>query len=260
MAVGNHTDDWFRAKNAATGQPPGARHSDKWYADEIARRQAAAAAPKPEPPPAVTRPFLPGEGWVNPIKPDHPSVGAPMPPAPPPPAPPPPPPPPPPPVVPPGPTADEIAAADQAKLAARRDGWDKANNQGIHDADGWQSIGYQPDYIGMPSWWDGPGASTPPPAAPPVAPPASPLDANPYVPGSQTSGPFIPAPSMPSAPSSKGEAPPAVIPPPVTPPAAGPLPPGVAEAPRGMVQCRPHTTIPKRDGGPRLPRARCLLG
>lgn len=102
-----------------------------------------------------------------------------------------------PPVVPPGPTADEIAATDQAKLAARRDGWDKANNQGIYDADGWQSIGYQPDYIGMPSYWDGPGASTPPPAAPPVAPPEAP-PAPPPMPSAAP--PPTPAPPAPPAP------------------------------------------------------------
>ena len=66
------------------------------------------------------------------------------------------PPPPPPPPPPSGPTAAEIAAAAalaQTNAAKRRNDWDLQNKQGLHDPDGWQSIGFQPDHIPMPDWW-----------------------------------------------------------------------------------------------------------
>jgi chemotaxis protein histidine kinase CheA len=59
-------------------------------------------------------------------------------------------------------------AALQAKQKGWRDDWDRINKQGIHDLDGWQSIGYQADPIAMPQGWEG-GAAVPP-ATPPATP------------------------------------------------------------------------------------------
>lgn len=93
-----------------------------------------------------------------------------------------------------GPTQAELAAAEtdrQGKMRARRDEWDRLNNQGKYDPDGgWQSMGYQPDPVAMPSWWlDGlelgttapavplplpPQQVVPPPVVPPVVPPVTP--------------------------------------------------------------------------------------
>jgi hypothetical protein len=161
-----HSQDWYDRQNAMTGQPRGARHSDQWYrthqlsgATNVGGGQVG-TGPAGVPGQNVSTGV--GNAYTAPVVT--------------------------PPVVPPaGLTAAELAAKEakrQADMKARRDEWDRLNNQGIHDPDGWQSIGYQPDPVAMPSWWlDGLELGTtapavplplPPPPAPPV-PPAPPL-------------------------------------------------------------------------------------
>jgi hypothetical protein len=86
----------------------------------------------------------------------------------------------PPPTPPTVPTAAELAATAQAEAAARehaaRDAWDRLNNQGTYDADGWQSMGFQPDVIPMPAGWSANNWLPPtPPVTPPVTPPTPPV-------------------------------------------------------------------------------------
>lgn len=171
MAVGHHTNKWFEDQNRALGLPHGTRHSDKWYADEIARRQAAAAAQAQAPGQHNAQlqqiyKEQQNQSYYNQqaaqqaqqqaqqqaaqaqlqadIQAQQQATAA----------------------------AQAAATATAAKEAeakrqennkARRDDWDRQNKQGAYDPDGWQSMGYQPDPIAMPDWWMDQAPAAPPP-------------------------------------------------------------------------------------------------
>jgi hypothetical protein len=168
MPLGHHTDPWFENQNKALGLPPGTRHHDEWYQREIGRRQAQAEEQSryqkeqqaKEPQYQISQQQSAANFAAN--------QAANRPPTP-----------------PTGPTAAELAAKEakrQADMRARRDEWDRLNNQGIHDPDGWQSIGFQPDPVAMPSWWlDGLELGTTAPAVPLPIPPVVPPPVVPQV-------------------------------------------------------------------------------
>jgi hypothetical protein len=164
-----HTDAWYRRQNAALGLPPGARHSDAWYKQKIQQKQQKAAQEeqwrlerlaKEQANQAYNQQQGSQQAAAEAERIQREKEAAAQ-------------------------AAALKAQQDAAAAAAqhqtdqrhRRDEWDRLNQQGIYDADGWQSIGYQPDPKPIPDWWlTGPSA---PPAAPPV-PPAAPPAGTPW--------------------------------------------------------------------------------
>lgn len=173
-----HSDAWYQQRNAAVGRPRGARHSDAWYEQELARlglwgrgttQNVGGAGNAPaggggQNVPGQNAPPTPGglpvdpnpqsrppgwSPWFDPgpvqIPPTPPVVTTPV-------------------VTPPTP---EQAAEAGARQRAALDAWDHLNSQRDYDADGWQSMGFQPDYIPMPAGW---AENNWLPPTPPVAP------------------------------------------------------------------------------------------
>ena len=187
-----HSDTWYRNQNLALGLPAGERHSDTWYQNETLKRQQQAKAAQEEQwrlerlakeqqnqayiQQRNTRQSADEAARIAAEKAAADKAAADK-------------------IAADKIAADKIAAdkviADQtaaentarAQHLARQQGWDRMHKQRggntgpdgayeSYDPDGWQSIGHQPDYIAMPSWWDGPG--TVPGAAPPATPPVTP--------------------------------------------------------------------------------------
>jgi hypothetical protein len=181
MALGQHNDIWFERQNKALGLPPGTRHSDDWYARAHQQAQAQQAQQQQlqaqQHQASVQNTLKEQQVWAQQqqqganAKAEADRIAAEKAKA----------------------DADAKAKADAEKAKADaekakadaekaeterqargvrfRDEWDALNKQGIHDSDGWQSTGYQPDRIAMPNGWDGMGFAPPAPPAPPAAPP-----------------------------------------------------------------------------------------
>lgn len=191
-----HTDIWRERRNQELGLPPGTRHTDEWYMAEMQRRasqapiaardqanafaeglkgtqdradawirqqqEAAAAQQAQQEAAAQTQQQAQAQQAAAALAQQQAAAKVQQ-------------------------DTTEADALARKKETARRDDWDRMNQQGAYDADGWQSDGDQRTPLAMPWWWDGSAAApTPPtPAAPAPAPTPAIGSGSPQQPGAQ---------------------------------------------------------------------------